>query len=140
MRNTHQAAEDQQRPSENHIEVVGLGTVEEQGPLPGESGLRRSTRHYLTQPEIPSDAVLSFGMFATTNPLSKQASATRQVFTNPGEEVNTATSLGWDFLELRTLLAGSPENVIEKIQELQEVCGLNHITTTTWGTSQEDFP
>lgn len=51
----------------------------------------------------------------------------REVFTNPGEEVNTATSLDWDFLEPRTLLVGSPENVIEKIQELQEVCGLDHI-------------
>ena len=51
----------------------------------------------------------------------------RQVFTNPGEELDDAVKLDWDFLEPRTLLVGSPENVIEKIEELKEVCNLNYL-------------
>ena len=33
----------------------------------------------------------------------------------------------WDFLESRTLLVGSPDNVIEKIQELREVFNLDYL-------------
>ena len=51
----------------------------------------------------------------------------RQVFTNPGEEIDPGTKLDWDFLEPRTLLVGSPENVVEKVQELQEVCNLEYL-------------
>lgn len=51
----------------------------------------------------------------------------RQVFTNPGEELDSDVKLDWDFLEPRTLLVGSPDNVAEKIQELQEVCNLDYL-------------
>ena len=51
----------------------------------------------------------------------------RQVFTNPGEELDAEVKLDWDFLEPRTLLVGSPDNVAEKIQELQEVCNLGYL-------------
>ncbi len=51
----------------------------------------------------------------------------RQVFTNPDEELAPDVRLDWDFLEPRTLLVGSPENVVEKVQELQEVCNLNYL-------------
>ena len=51
----------------------------------------------------------------------------RQVFTNPGEDLGPDVKLDWDFLEPRTLLVGSPENVVEKIQELQEVCHLDYL-------------
>ena len=51
----------------------------------------------------------------------------RQVFTNPDEELAPDVKLDWDFLEPRTLLVGSPENVVEKIQELQEVCNLDYL-------------
>ena len=36
-------------------------------------------------------------------------------------------NLDWDFLESRTLLVGSPENVVEKVQELREVCNLDYL-------------
>ena len=49
----------------------------------------------------------------------------RQVFTNPGEELSDDVRLDWDFLEPRTLLVGSPDHVVEKIQELREVCSLD---------------
>ncbi len=49
----------------------------------------------------------------------------RQVFTNPGEELDSEVKLDWDFLEPRTLLVGSPDNVAEKIHELREVCNLD---------------
>ena len=51
----------------------------------------------------------------------------RQVFTNPNETLGDDVQLDWDFLEPRTLLVGSPENVVEKIHELQEVCNLDHL-------------
>ena len=51
----------------------------------------------------------------------------RFVFTNPGEELDPEMKLDWDFLEPRTLLVGSPENVIEKVHELQEVCNLDYL-------------
>ena len=51
----------------------------------------------------------------------------RQVFTNPGEVLDPDSKLDWDFLEPRTLLVGSPENVVEKVQELREVCNLDYL-------------
>ena len=51
----------------------------------------------------------------------------RQVFTNPGEELAPDVKLDWDFLEPRTLLVGSPENVVERIEELREVCNLDYL-------------
>ena len=51
----------------------------------------------------------------------------RQVFTNPNEVLADEVELDWDFLEPRTLLVGSPESVIEKVQELREVCNLDYL-------------
>lgn len=51
----------------------------------------------------------------------------RQVFTNPGEELDPDAKLDWDYLEPGTLLVGSPENVIEKIEELREICNLEYL-------------
>ncbi len=51
----------------------------------------------------------------------------RQVFTNPGEILDPDVKLDWDFLDPRTLLVGSPENVVEKIQELWEICNLDYL-------------
>ena len=51
----------------------------------------------------------------------------RQVFTNPGEELDDDVKLDWDFLEPRTLLVGPPDHIVEKIQELQEVCNLGYL-------------
>ena len=51
----------------------------------------------------------------------------RQVFTSPGEVLAPDVELDWDFLEPRTLLVGSPENVVERIQELRETCRLGYL-------------
>ena len=51
----------------------------------------------------------------------------RQVFTNPDEELADDVRLDWDFLQPRTLLVGSPDNVAEQVQELQEVCNLDYL-------------
>ena len=51
----------------------------------------------------------------------------RQVFTNPDEVLADEVKLDWDFLEPRTLLVGSPENVVERIEELREVCHLDYL-------------
>ena len=51
----------------------------------------------------------------------------RQVFTNPGEELSDDVKLDWDFLQPRTLLVGSPDDVTERIQELREVCNLEYL-------------
>ena len=51
----------------------------------------------------------------------------RQVFTNPDEELADDVKLDWDFLQPRTLLVGSPDNVAEQVQELREVCNLDYL-------------
>ena len=51
----------------------------------------------------------------------------RQVFTNPGEILADDVKLDWDFLEPRSLLVGSPDDVVEKIEELREVCNLDYL-------------
>ena len=51
----------------------------------------------------------------------------RQVFTNPGEVLGDEVKLDWDFLEPRSLLVGSPEDVVGKIEELREVCHLDYL-------------
>ncbi|MCY4392000.1 MAG: LLM class flavin-dependent oxidoreductase [Chloroflexi bacterium] len=51
----------------------------------------------------------------------------RQVFTNPGEVLGDDVKLDWDFLEPRSLLVGSPEDVVGKIEELREVCHLEYL-------------
>ena len=51
----------------------------------------------------------------------------RQVFTNPGEVLDDDVQLDWDFLESRSLLVGSPEDVVAKIEELREVCHLEYL-------------
>ena len=51
----------------------------------------------------------------------------RDVFTNPGEELQPGAKLDWEFLEPRTLLVGPPEHVAERVRELEEVCGLESL-------------
>ncbi len=51
----------------------------------------------------------------------------RQVFSNPDEELAPGGKLDWEFLEPRTLLVGSPENVSERVHELREVCNLQYL-------------
>ena len=51
----------------------------------------------------------------------------RQVFSNPGEELAAGGRLDWEFLEPRTLLVGSPNNVAERVHELREVCNLQYL-------------
>ena len=51
----------------------------------------------------------------------------REVFANPDEELEPGTKMDWDFLEPRSLLVGSPDDVIEKLHELQEVCNLDYL-------------
>ena len=50
-----------------------------------------------------------------------------QVFMNPGEEPDADTKLSWEFLEPRALLVGTPEHVIERLEEHRELCGLDEI-------------
>ncbi|MEE9248637.1 MAG: LLM class flavin-dependent oxidoreductase, partial [Dehalococcoidia bacterium] len=50
-----------------------------------------------------------------------------EVFMNPGEKLKPDAKMDWDFLEPRTLLVGSPDHVIERVQELQEVCNLDNL-------------
>ena len=51
----------------------------------------------------------------------------REVFKNPGEVLEPGTKLDWDFLEPRNLLVGSPDQVAEKVHELQEICHLEYL-------------
>ena len=53
-----------------------------------------------------------------------------QAFMNPGEEVTPDMALDWDFLWNRCLIAGSPDNVIEQIQELEEIAGIGTLAAS----------
>ena len=50
-------------------------------------------------------------------------------FMNPGEDVRPDMALDWDLLFGRNLLIGSPEYVVEKLEELQETIGLQELMT-----------
>jgi alkanesulfonate monooxygenase SsuD/methylene tetrahydromethanopterin reductase-like flavin-dependent oxidoreductase (luciferase family) len=50
-----------------------------------------------------------------------------QVFMNPDEELRPDMTLDWDFLVQRHLLVGSPQDVADKIHELEDVCGLEYL-------------
>ena len=43
---------------------------------------------------------------------------------DPGEEIGPETRLDWDFLQGRSLIAGSPDYVAERIAELRELTGI----------------
>ena len=43
---------------------------------------------------------------------------------DPGEEVGPRTRLDWDFLQGRSLIAGPPDHVAERIAELRELTGV----------------
>ena len=53
-----------------------------------------------------------------------------QAFMNPGEEPTSEMSLDWDFLLNRCLIAGSPDNVVEQIQELEEITGFGTLAAS----------
>ena len=60
-----------------------------------------------------------------------------QAFLDPGEEARPGQALDWEFLWNRCLIAGSPENVLEQIQELHEVSGVGTILASV---VHEGFP
>ena len=60
-----------------------------------------------------------------------------QAFLDPGEEPDSSRALDWDFLWNRCLIAGSPENVVEQIQELHEVSGVDNFIASV---VHEGFP
>ena len=53
-----------------------------------------------------------------------------QAFLDPGEVAGPDTSLDWDFLWNRCLIAGSPRDVVEQLQELGEVTGVGTLAAS----------
>ena len=53
-----------------------------------------------------------------------------QSFLEPGEEATRETALNWDFLWNRCLFAGSPQDVVEQIQELKELTGIETLAAS----------
>ena len=60
-----------------------------------------------------------------------------QAFLDPDEKIAPDTDLDWDFLQNRSLIAGSPEYVTEKLLELQEITGAG---TVIANPAIEGFP
>ena len=60
-----------------------------------------------------------------------------QAFLDPNEAANPNQKLDWDFLWNRCLIAGSPENVVEQIQQLHETSGVGTIIASV---VHEGFP
>ena len=53
-----------------------------------------------------------------------------QAFMDPGEEPTSDMALDWDFLWNRCLIAGSPADVVEQIQELEEISGIGTLAAS----------
>ncbi|MFQ5933577.1 MAG: LLM class flavin-dependent oxidoreductase, partial [Dehalococcoidia bacterium] len=87
----------------------------------------RTTYVAPTMEEARRDAergvIQTFGWTQARRPLDN--------FMDPGEEVTPEMKLDWDLLFHRNLLIGSPEYVVEKIQELQEIVGVKYLLTYT---------
>ena len=88
-----------------------------------DQAVMRSTYVASSMEEARRDAEVGIMSFFVFNDLFRG----RQVFTNPDEVLDPSMKLDWDLLKPRTLLVGSPENVVEKVHELQEVCNLDHL-------------
>jgi alkanesulfonate monooxygenase SsuD/methylene tetrahydromethanopterin reductase-like flavin-dependent oxidoreductase (luciferase family) len=84
------------------------------------SGTRMWPRPWRRRGERPKRA--SCRPSSTTTP-----SAGERCSRTTGEELAPGTTLDLDFLEPRNLLVGSPEHVVERVQELKEVCGLEYL-------------
>ena len=50
-----------------------------------------------------------------------------RAYLNPGEEPAPGTELDWDFLTGRSIIAGSPESVVEQLLELKEITGVRTV-------------
>ena len=50
-----------------------------------------------------------------------------QAYRNPGEELAPGTELDWDFLQNRSVIAGSPDHVAEQLAELESTTGVQTV-------------
>ena len=50
-----------------------------------------------------------------------------QAYRNPGEELAPGTELDWDFLQNRSIIAGSPDHVAEQLAELESTTGVQTV-------------
>lgn len=60
-----------------------------------------------------------------------------QAYLNPGEQVAPGTELNWEFLMNRSVIAGTPDYVVEQLAELEEISG---IRTVIAGVASRDLP
>ena len=56
-----------------------------------------------------------------------------RAYMDPGEKPTSDMQLDWEFLLKRQFIAGPPDHVVEKIQELKEITGINHLLTNMPG-------
>ncbi len=68
---------------------------------------------------------------------SKKANALR-FYMNPGEEPTPDMEMNWDFLMDRHLLVGPPDHVVEKVEEIQEVSGVDQLFIAESGSSHKN--
>ena len=54
-------------------------------------------------------------------------------YMDPGKKPTPDMRLDWEFLQERQFLAGPPDHVAEKIHELKEITGINHLLTNMPG-------
>ena len=53
----------------------------------------------------------------------------RRLFSDPADTIPQRSPRAWELLLETAMLAGSPAHVVEQIQELREVCGIDNIIT-----------
>jgi|TARA_B100002003_G_C13597127_1_gene308274 alkanesulfonate monooxygenase SsuD/methylene tetrahydromethanopterin reductase-like flavin-dependent oxidoreductase (luciferase family) len=71
---------------------------------------------------------MKFGILFTSHPhVDKEPYPHREVHTRVTAEILEADRLGYDELAATTLLHGSPDTVIRRLQELREVTGITSL-------------
>ncbi len=53
----------------------------------------------------------------------------RRLYSDPGDAIPQRSELSWELLLERAMLAGPPEHVVEQVQELRDVCGIDNLIT-----------
>ena len=53
----------------------------------------------------------------------------RRLYSDSADTIPQRSKLAWELLLERAMLAGPPEHVVEQVQELREVCGIENLIT-----------
>lgn len=87
-----------------------------------------------TMEQARSDAEEAFMMaHGFVSSFHSDVTESLRAYMDPGEKPTSDMRLDWEFLLERQFIAGPPDHVVEKIHELKEITGINHLLTNMPG-------